>query len=284
MTSILGLPYPKLNIKQPVLTVKPSFQGNSRTKKAGIAGDTFQRSKIPEIKQLDMPGKEEYYCGPVSAANGIARLSRKFSGLYHSKNPYELADELARCFKTIPEAGTSSNNICRGLKSYLAKKGLKYKKLEYKGFRPVDKEFKRKEKPDLEWIKNNITGKSIVLLNLGTYKVDKSGDKSFYDRKYGHWVLATKQGHDDSSINPNCLGVLDPYIRKNGEHYKEFKPISNGELFYNEDEKENEEAYPVKLEGKGFYETSCMDSSYREVLDGAVVLEMDDLKNSSRNF
>lgn len=208
----------------------------------------------------DVKQKNEYYCAPAAAANSIITLTS-------SKNNSEtLVEELAHIMHT-DKSGTTSNNFCKGIEEYFNSKGRNIK-IEYSGFRNVDKKYKTGELPDFEKIKNALKNNCAVVLNLGVYK--KIGDK--YIRQYGHFVNAVNAGFNGYSADKNSLSITDPYNKIGGLHYISLKPIESGKLIHNKDDNE----VALTDNAKGFYEISpkfnYFEYAETAVLNGVIII------------
>lgn len=191
----------------------------------------------PDLKQYTIPEVGEYYCAPVSAANAIIMLAHKgFSNLYQNKNSLSTIHELAKHFKTTNQ-GTTTENLCNGLKSYAESKGYKAD-IKYQGFRKIDSNIKSSNVPDLNWIKNEINKNNAVLLNLGIYKKSVQDGKTVYKRQYGHFVTLTDTGHNGLANVSDYLTIHDPYNHIQGDHYIKVKPITEGKFIHNTDDNE----------------------------------------------
>lgn len=206
---------------------------------------------VPDLKQHDIQDKEEYYCGPVSAANGIIMLSQKgFSNLFQSGTELNLIEDLASYFKT-DKNGTTSDNMCKGLESFVNAKGYK-NKIAYQGFRLVDTKYKTAALPDFNWIKSEINKGNAVFLNIGVYKKNVKDGKTIYTRQYGHFVTATGNGYNGLAVDPNYLTIHDPYNKIKENHYIKINQIKEGRFIHNPDDNE----ISLTNNATGFYEIS----------------------------
>lgn len=238
---------------------------------------TFGRNNLlinsPDLKQYDVKGKEGYYCGPVSAANGIIMLTQNGSpNLYQQGKEPELIEELAGYFKT-DEKGTISDNMCKGLEAFVESKGYK-SKINYQGFRPVDTKYKIAPLPDFNWIKNEIDQHKAVFLSIGVYKKSIQDGKTVYKRQYGHFVTAVGNNSNGLSIQPDYLTIKDPYSKIKGNHYIKINQIQEGKLIHNSDDNE----VSLTDNAAGFYEISSKFNYFRPdevgIINGVVSLEI----------
>lgn len=231
------------------------------------------KSSFPDLKQYEIRGMGEYYCGPVSAANGIIMLAQRgFSRLYQPQDSKSLINELARYFKT-DKNGTTTANMIDGLQSFVNAKGYN-SKLKYQGFRPIDPKYKITTIPNFDWIKNEINKDNAVFLNLGIYKKNIQDGKTIYTRQYGHFVTATGQGSNGISIEPNGLTIHDPYNRVHGDHHIKVQEITQGKFIHNSDDNE----ISLTDNAAGFYEISpkfnYLAPDEVGIINGVVSLEM----------
>lgn len=195
------------------------------------------RIKYPDLKQYNIPKVGEYYCAPVSAANAIVALSNQgFPNLYPANNPMKLINELGKYFRTTNQ-GTTTENLYKGLKSYVESKGYKAD-IKYQGFRDITPDVKSANIPDLNWIKNEINKNNAVLLNLGIYKKSVQDGKTVYTRHYGHFVTATGAGNNGLSNAADYLTIHDPYNRVHGDHYIRTEQIKEGKFIHNKGDNE----------------------------------------------
>jgi len=245
----------------------------SKENKVLFHTDKNNLDNIPDLKQFDIPGKEEYYCGPVSAADGIIMLAQRgFYKLYPSNNPLILIEELASHFKT-DKNGTTTNNMCNGLESFIKEKGYNCK-VNYQGLKPVDSKYRTAFKPDLNWIKSEINKHNLVILNLGAYKKKVLEGKTVYTRYDGHLVPVIGYGHNGLNIDPNYLTILDPYDKVKGVRYIKANPLDEGKFI-----PENVDNEPGLInDAKGFYEISPKFNYYKSddavIINGAISLEV----------
>lgn len=191
----------------------------------------------PDLKQYNIPKVGEYYCAPVSAANAIVAISNQgLPSLYPSNHPMKLINELGKVFKTTNQ-GTTTENLCKGLKAYAESKGYKAD-IKYQGFRDITPDIKSANIPDLNWIKNEINKNNAVLLNLGIYKKSIQNGNTVYTRHYGHFVTAVGAGNNGLSNASDYLIIHDPYNRVHGDHYIRAKQIKEGKFIHNKGDNE----------------------------------------------
>lgn len=144
---------------------------------------------------------DEYSCGVVSAFNLI---KDKCPDCKNSE-----ISELSKLLKTN-ENGTTTFNLCNGLKKYFANQMIDAD-IQYYGIKKVHK-FKEKQNLDLKTIEQYLTDGYSVIINVGVYK--KSNNS--YIRQYGHYVNLI-------SINDNDLKIFDPYDKENEFSYWQIK-------------------------------------------------------------
>lgn len=230
---------------------------NSVQKYNSVAFKTSQNNNfISDIKQPN-----EYYCAPCAGANAVISLLKPIQ-----INNSLMVNNLAYYMKTDTK-GTTSENLCKGLEKYFNSQGL-FVKIDYKGFRDVDKKYKSSDLPDIKIIKKELKDGNQVILNLGVYK--KSGEN--YVRQYGHFVNAVSAGSNGFSFDENSFAVTDPYNKTSGLQYIKFKPILSGKLVHNSDD--NEKA--LTDNAKGFYELSpkfnYFENGETAILNGVIVI------------
>lgn len=238
-----------------------------------FSGNNTSNASAPDLKQYDVKGMEEYYCGPVSVANGVIMLTQNgFPNLYRQGRELELIEELAKYFKT-DKNGTISDNMCKGLEAFVNSKGYKAN-LTYQGFRSVDAKYKTASLPDLNYIKNEIDKNNAVFLNIGVYKKSIQNGKPIYTRQYGHFVTAVGQSNNGLGVDPNYLTIHDPYNRVKGDHYIKINQIKEGKLIHNPDDNE----VSLTDNAAGFYEISQRFNYFAPdevgIINGVVSLEI----------
>lgn len=229
---VISLNFPQINTFQNYAPVKTNSYRSNPTS----FGSQISKTTYPDLKQYSIPAVGEYYCAPVSVANGIIMLSQNgFPNLY-TNDSMGLINELAKLFETTSN-GTKTANMCKGLNKFVESKGYEAN-ITYQGFRDVDSKIKLADVPDLNWIKGEISKGNAVFLNLGVYKKDSQGSKTVYTRKYGHFVSATGCGNNGLTNNPDYLTIHDPYNRVAGDHYIKVQKIKEGEFIHNKDDDE----------------------------------------------
>ena len=162
----------------------------------------------------DIKQRQDYTCGPVSAANCIVNY-----GLFNNDQTYNVPDEESLINYFIKEAkttakGTKANELCKALKNYF-KKHNRIAIIKYEGIRRVDKKFKAEKPIDVK--EELLNGKSIIL-NIGVYKTDNTT----YKRQYGHYVNVVDINQKGQFL------VCDPY-HKGSPYYVDinYKPPVN---------------------------------------------------------
>lgn len=232
---------------------------------------TEKITKFPDLKQYAIKGCEEYYCGPVSLANGIAYLRQDgYPNLLRTKSNMETIDMLAIYLKTN-RRGTTTNNLCLGIKNAIKDSGYNYKSIEYKGNRAVNREFSKGDlAPDLEWIKSSVEKKGIVLLNIGIYN-QKDG---VYQRKWGHWVTVVGHGYDGKNRNPNALIIQDPYKKAKENSYFTLEKMNEGILIPSDKDDER----TLNQNAQDYYKITSkipyLQKDEISVVNGVIALEM----------
>jgi len=137
------------------------------------------------VKQQD-----EYSCAPVSSYNLITKLCPDCE-----KDIKELQKLEKTNFK-----GTTTYNLCQGLKKYF-KKQSKTVQIKYYGIKKV-KKYKISSNINIEELTSEISNNSQSILNIGIYIKNSNGN---YVRQWGHYVnLISIEGNKQ-------LIVFDPY-------------------------------------------------------------------------
>ncbi len=173
------------------------------------------------------------YCAPTSLSNGLCYLAKDG---YPNLNKYgnSEADQIDMVVdlgsntytKTAStKGGTYLSELLNGMCKYISDNGYGYEKLEVRGWRNAGSKYSGKvtsTKPDIDFIKEGLLEKSIVLLNFGWYNT-KGTLK--YERGAGHWVTAVGYGIDENGkTDPNVIIIHDPSPRsgqnKSQQHVK----------------------------------------------------------------
>lgn len=268
-----------LKLKEPLRQDTISFKGRFLDK-----AYTEKMNQIPDFKQLspEFPDNGVYYCGPVSCSNALLYLSKNgYPRLCENKTRIELIKELARLFKTNSDSGSVVQKVCEGLDKYITDKGYKIKRLEFQGFRPVEKYHSGVTPPDLNQIKKAIEKKGLVMLYMGEHKppVTENG-KTIYQRNDGHWVTLVGHSFDGTKYDPNCLIVHDPYAKSNSKinnNFLKLVEIPEGELRMASGDRESMDPQ----DAKGYYKVTegieySDPAKETIILNGAIILELED--------
>lgn len=238
-----------------------------------FGADKSVKTEYPDFKQYNIPDWGEYYCAPVSAANAVAMFSDDgYPNLNQSHNSDKLINDLAQSFKTT-KRGTTTANLISGLKDFVESKGYKAD-IKYQGFRNIDPNIKSANIPDLNWITREINKNNAVLLNLGVYKKNMQGGKTFYTRQYGHFVTAVGCGNNGLVCTPDYLTIHDPYNRVKGDNYIKVNQINEGKLIHNAGDDE----IALTDDAKGFLEVAQRFDYFGPdevaVINGAISVEV----------
>lgn len=250
-----------------------AWANTSNLKQVNFGSKPLPKSLFPDLKQYTIPTWGEYYCAPVSAANAIMNFAQKgFINLCPTNNSSILINELAKHFKTDTN-GTTTKNMCEGLKSFVESKGYKAN-IEYKGFRDIDNRYKTTNSLDLNWINNEIKKENAVFLNIGVYKKIVENGKTTYTRQYGHYVNAIGDGNNGISNDKNYLTIHDPYNKVHGDHYIKTEQIKEGKFIHNKDDNE----IALTNNAAGFYELSPKFNYFAKdevgIINGVISLEI----------
>jgi hypothetical protein len=177
-----------------------------------------------------------------------------------------LATLLGKYMKTTYENGTTIENLLSGLSHYIRDKGYSYRQLKYQGWESHPKEFTTSiEKPDLEWIKEGLIGKSAVWLKVGWYKYNPTLDQ--YERFAGHFLTLVGYTKDSLVVHDSA-----PRVRPEVTHHKiNLNLLSHEKLFRGKE-------YPT-ISARGYYrmggDLRIKDGADAGILEGAIVLKMD---------
>lgn len=237
--------------------------------------------KFPDLKQHSIKGREEYYCGPTSLANGITYLSQNgYPNLIKGKNNIETINLMAKYLHT-DTLGTTTNNLCSGLKNVLKDSGYAYKSIEYQGLRAVAPEFSKGIlAPNLNWIKTAIEKKGIVLLNIGIY----TKENNTYQRKWGHWVTVVGHGFDGKNKNSDTLIIQDPYQQNKENNYFTLEKMNEGLLISSAEDNE----VTLNQNAKDYYKINSkipyLQKDEIPILNGVIALEMEPIPNQATSF
>ncbi|MEW5818702.1 MAG: C39 family peptidase [Cyanobacteriota bacterium] len=268
-----------LKIKKPLNKDVISFKGVCNNEQKPYTDKMFQ---IPDFKQQNpaFPDNGSYYCGPASVSNSLFYLKENgYPDITNNKSQVELVKELATYFKTNPDSGSTVNDFCNGLNNFIKDKGYTVKKLEYQGYRPIDK-FKNSNIPKLDDIKQAIEKNCVVFLLFGFYqKPVINNGKVVYKRDDGHWTTLVGHSFDGSNFNSNYLVVHDPFhsnIKAIENRYIELQQLHNGILKPNINDKES----TLQQNAAGYYKINkgidYLDKNQLvSILDGVVILELE---------
>lgn len=228
----------------------------------------------------------EFYCAPTSASNSLFYLAKDG---FPNLNPYGTSDQdqvnmvIQLASNNYMDAegneGAGLGMIMKGLDKYIKAKGYNYQKMEAKGWRdPGDfSSAKSSEYVNIDFIKEGLLERSIVLLNIGWYK---SNGPLRFERGGGHWVTAVGYGVDENGkTDPNIIIVHDPAKRsdlsKSQQHIK-FEKLKIGKLAnYGDKDYTGLPEY-----AKGYYRIvedgiEFKDGFDNAILDAVVVLRME---------
>jgi len=231
---------------------------------------------IPDYYQRDrafggFPRNGVVYCGPVAVSNSLMWLSQKGYGNLtlqsgdKEKDQHALIKKLGSPdFINTRNGGSSANQICNGVYSYLHQCGYKNAQIKYRGWRLVRYRFyDGTEVPTMEWIKKVISENNGVWLNIGWYRYNKKNDT--YTREGGHWVTLVGYGHDNKGSNPNALIIHDPDTRHRFNEYIVPEKIGRGKIDGN--------FRGLPRNAKGYLRYQATRSQFG-IIDGAIVLDM----------
>ncbi|MCG8668107.1 MAG: C39 family peptidase [Pseudomonadales bacterium] len=168
-------------------------------------------NKIPDFTQTEIKGASfgngQQFCGPTAVSNSIIWLSKS------KDSQADLIKKLASkpYMNTSLKNGTGTKGMLKGIHKISRELFGNYRTLTYKGWRIHQKKYSSGEKaPDINWLKEGISAKSAVWLNIGWYK--RAANHIDFVRTGGHWV--TLVGHQGK----NTLIIHDPAPRA-GKHF-----------------------------------------------------------------
>jgi len=139
---------------------------------------------LPEVRQ-DAGSMD---CAPAAAASSILWLrTHGFPGLWADEAPGALVEELARRMRTRERRGTFAKRFLTGVESFVRSRGLRARRLEYRGRAPHPARFGPDGvAPDAGWLRAALASKAVVWLGIGRYRRQDRG--GVLRRESGHWV------------------------------------------------------------------------------------------------
>lgn len=236
-------------------------------------------NKIPDFLQInkELPLNGSQYCGPVSASNSIVwMINQGYITSNKTYNQLELVKLLGN-YMSVSRIGTNPEQFCKGIDHFLKDQQIKYRLLEYQGWRPC-KKFKSKNNVDLEKLKTIFKSKTAVWLNVGWYRLQTNSQKKLFKRYGGHWVTLVGYGFDGNKINPDYLIVHDPSPDAGKQFRNEYlllEKINSGIL----DSGNNFKYSGLPIKASTFYRVlkglnHNINTNEVVIIDGAVVLEI----------
>lgn len=217
---------------------------------------TEKAESIPNICESCFPAIVKWggkpHCAPAAVSNSLVWLSKNgFPSLqpFHDGNEEEnqarLVNLLGEVMGTSEHGGTSSYNVLLGLKSYLAEKNVKYRRMAAQGLRKVPSFVDvDADVVTLDWIKEATLGQSSVWILVGWYKYDSRTDiYRIYD---GHWMTVVGYGRNRAGRkDSNILIVHDPAERaQRKNYYPTISTLKHGTLA-DEDPKSSDQRRPA---------------------------------------
>ena len=153
-------------------------------------------TSIPDLSQRDpnagFPDKGRKYCGPVAVSNSLSSALGGIAGTNPVGQQIDLAKTLgsADYMATDDNKGTSPSQLLKGVDQYLLSQGLPFysaNNLEYHGQRSVPAKYNPSfgQAAELPWLIKGIKQEKHIWLNIGWYRLEKSGKQK---RVGGHWV------------------------------------------------------------------------------------------------
>lgn len=160
------------------------------------ATDTRFIDLIPDLTQTDIQGSSfgdgSQFCGPVAVSNSLTWLADKRGA------EIEMAIKLASkaYMGTSLVNGTGTMGMLKGIERMSNELFGGYKTLLYQGWRIHQDEFATGVRtPQLSWLRQHISHRSAVWLNVGWYA--RQSGRQALRRVGGHWVtLVGYQGGD----------------------------------------------------------------------------------------
>jgi hypothetical protein len=153
---------------------------------------------MPDFYQVDkayglLPRGGRAYCGPTAAANALVWLDvNGFGDLLPAAVPkgrdqLELMRLLGmpKFMNTDSVKGTGPVGVMRGIERYCVERGYRAV-MAYAGWRTGVNRVS--ERPAVDWVCRNISGKANLLLNIGWYTTEEGGATRV--RTGGHWITA----------------------------------------------------------------------------------------------
>lgn len=198
------------------------------------------------VKQQD-----EYSCAPVSSYNLITKLCTDCK---------KDIQKLQKLEKTNIK-GTTTYNLCRGLKKYFKKQSITAQ-IKYYGIKKIRK-YKISSNINVEELTSEISNNSQSILNIGIYIKNSNGN---YVRQWGHYVNLI-------SIEENKqLIVFDPYDKNETPIIWKLKQL-NGVCLenINDNEKYEKTTNIYAIENKIDY----LEPNEIAIINGIVVVKSD---------
>ena len=177
------------------------------------------RVQRPDFCQVDdrygeLPGGGHYHCVPTAVSNHLVSMGEQFPNLVPKaestqKSQVEIIRKLSSpgYMNTGGRGkGTYLEDLIRGLKKYVKERGYDIS-IKYKGEEDEDsKDYFQGENITPEWIKEELKGKSNLILSVKFYTKRENGDLSFIG---GH-AVSVVGFNDDNGFK---LHIHDPAER-----------------------------------------------------------------------
>lgn len=203
------------------------------------------------LAEILVKQQDEYSCAPVSSYNLITKLCPDCKKDIKSLHKLEKTN-----FK-----GTTTYNLCQGLKKYFKKQSRKVQ-IKYYGIKKIRK-YKISSNINIEELTSEISNNSQSILNIGIYIKNSNGN---YVRQWGHYVNLI------SIEENNQLIVFDPYDKNKTPINWKLKQL-NGVCLknINDNEKYEKTTNIYAVENKIHY----LEPNEIAIINGIVVVKLD---------
>jgi hypothetical protein len=210
---------------------------------ASIVADAAAKSAgTPDFCQTDKEGQFDNggrkFCGPVAMSNALIWFAENgYPQLLSGKNADKTAQiELIHVLgspaymRTEGADGTNVRRLMEGAEKYVAERGQRFAKLEYRGRSVVPKKQKPTDaRPTLKWVAEAVASpRGGACVNIGWYTHDAATDT--YTRRGGHWMTATAAGADGDRPT---IDLHDPASRSGKgkvTHHARLQRLTSGTL------------------------------------------------------
>lgn len=224
-----------------ILTSAWLAAGPAAANSATTVTSAAKSAGTPDFCQTDKEGQFDdggrKFCGPVAMSNALMWFAENgYPQLLDGKKPDKRAQiEMIQVLgssgymRTEGADGTNSLRLMEGAEKYVAERGGRFAKLEYRGRSRVPKKYKpTDELPTPNWVAETLRdSRGGACVNIGWYTHDAATDT--YARHAGHWMTATAAGAD----NHPTIDLHDPASRSGKgkvTHHAHLDRLASGTL------------------------------------------------------